>query len=206
MQYIYIYHRLKMCLKLTWLMWLNNSHLPVFSWVIVTDLWGCDQYSPRVQLLSNVFAAMNHFITIVLIGAFISFFPNELKASQGWTLFEACCQWALLNVQIITLLFPLTVQKYMYPPVSKVHAGSFHVSVIHRTLTWTTWFLTCIHNQYCVCVKNTQCILNDGSVTYIHPATGSPSALDLPVCNPSINNYLWIVWHFDQTQNGQWHH
>ena len=42
--------------------------------------------------------------------------------------FEACCQRALLNVQIITLLFTFTVQKYIYPPVSKVHAGSFLVS------------------------------------------------------------------------------
>ena len=51
---------------------------------------------------------------------------------------------AILNVQIIALLFPLTVHKYVYPPVSKVHAGSFRVSVIHRTLTWTTGSLTCV--------------------------------------------------------------
>ena len=43
--------------------------------------------------------------------------------------FEACCQRALLNVQIIPLLFPFTVQKYVYPPVNKVHAWSFRVSV-----------------------------------------------------------------------------
>ena len=30
------------------------------------------------------------------------------------------------------------------------------------------------------------CILNDGSLTYIHPATGSTSALDLSVCGPSL--------------------
>ena len=29
-------------------------------------------------------------------------------------------------------------------PVLQVHAGSFRVSVIHRTLTWTTWALTCV--------------------------------------------------------------
>ena len=28
--------------------------------------------------------------------------------------FEAYCKWALLNVQIIALLFPFTVHKYMY--------------------------------------------------------------------------------------------
>ena len=30
------------------------------------------------------------------------------------------------------------------------------------------------------------CILNDGSSTYIHPATGSTSALDLSICGPSM--------------------
>lgn len=30
------------------------------------------------------------------------------------------------------------------------------------------------------------CILNDGSVTYIHPATVSTSALDLSICAPSL--------------------
>ena len=29
-------------------------------------------------------------------------------------------------------------------------------------------------------------ILNDGSLTYIHPATGSTSALDLSICGPSL--------------------
>ena len=32
-------------------------------------------------------------------------------------------------MQIIPLLFPFTVQKYVYPPVNKVHAWSFRVSV-----------------------------------------------------------------------------
>ena len=54
---------------------------------------------------------------------------------------EACCQWALLSVQITrhytTLQFKFTVKKYMYPSVSKVHAGSVRVPVIHRTLTLT---------------------------------------------------------------------
>ena len=31
--------------------------------------------------------------------------------------FEACCQWVLHNVQIITLLSAFTVQKYIYPSV-----------------------------------------------------------------------------------------
>ena len=77
---------------------------------------------------------------------------NMLVEPQGDESFEACCQWALHNVQIITLLFQFTVQKYISPPDSKVHAGLkyisppdskvhagfFHVSVVHQTLTWTT--------------------------------------------------------------------
>ena len=36
------------------------------------------------------------------------------------------------------------------------------------------------------------CILNDGSSTYIHPTTGSTSALDLSICGPSlVLDYEW---------------
>ena len=56
---------------------------------------------------------------------------------QGWKLWSMLPIGAILNVQIITLLFPFTAQKYIYPPVTKVHARSFHVSVIHQTLTWS---------------------------------------------------------------------
>ena len=38
------------------------------------------------------------------------------------------------------------------------------------------------------------CILNDGSSTHIHPATGSTSALDLSICDPSlVPDYEWNV-------------
>ena len=33
------------------------------------------------------------------------------------------------------------------------------------------------------------CILNDGSATYFHPATGSTSALDFSICGP----WLWLI-------------
>ena len=51
-------------------------------------------------------------------------FQINLKRCRAETSesFEACCQWVLLNVQIITLLFTFTIQKYIYPPVSKVYA------------------------------------------------------------------------------------
>ena len=38
------------------------------------------------------------------------------------------------------------------------------------------------------------CILNDGSSTYIHPATGSTSALDLCICGPTlVLDYEWNI-------------
>ena len=87
----------------------------------------------------------------LLKGAFISIFSNQLKMPQAES-FKACCQWALLNVQRITLLLTFNVQKYIYPPVSKDHAGSFCVSVIHRTLTRTTGSLTCMQDHSYACM------------------------------------------------------
>ena len=89
---------------------------------------------------------------IVLMGAFISLFPNRLKAPQGWKHWSLLLLWVLLNVKIITILFPFTVQKYIYPPVSKVHAGSFCVSVIHQTLIWTIGSFTCVRDNSYMCV------------------------------------------------------
>ena len=59
--------------------------------------------------------------------------------------FEACCQWEILIVIVCkslhsTLLFKFTLQRYIYPSVSKDYnyAASFHVFVFHQTLTVTT--------------------------------------------------------------------
>ena len=93
-------------------------------------------------------------IIIILIGAFISIFTNQLKAPQVES-FETCCQWALLNVQIVTLYiysFHLLYRSTFFPPVNKVHAGYFLVFVIHRTLTQPTGSLTCVHEHSCACV------------------------------------------------------
>ena len=37
-----------------------------------------------------------------------------------------------------------------------------------------------------ILTKHNLCILNDTSFTYIHPATASPSAVDLSICSPNI--------------------
>ena len=77
---------------------------------------------------------------------------NSKRAPHGWKL------WSLLTMGAAHCanhyqLFIFTVQKYIYPYVSKVHAGSFRVAVIHRNLTWTTGSLTCVsdHSYACVC-------------------------------------------------------
>jgi len=37
-----------------------------------------------------------------------------------------------------------------------------------------------------ILTKHNLCILNDSSSTYVHPATGSSSAIDLSMCSPDI--------------------
>jgi len=43
-----------------------------------------------------------------------------------------------------------------------------------------------------IITKHHLCILNDSSSTYIHPATGSSSAIDLSICSPDI--FLDMQW------------
>jgi exonuclease III len=43
-----------------------------------------------------------------------------------------------------------------------------------------------------IILKYNMSLLNDGSVTYLHPATGSKSAIDLSMCDPSM--YLDFDW------------
>ena len=72
--------------------------------------------------------------------------------------FEAHCQWTLHSVQItrlVTLHYLLNLlhrSTCLHPSVSKVHAGSFPVYVIQRTLTWTTGSLTCVRDHSYACV------------------------------------------------------
>ena len=43
-------------------------------------------------------------------------------------------------------------------------------------------------------LKHNLSILNDGSNTYLHPATGSSSAIDLSIASPSLYlDYSWEV-------------
>ena len=88
-----------------------------------------------------------YYYSIVLMGAFISIFSKLTQSATGLKVVKPAG-----NGRYITLLFTFTVQKYMYPPVRKVHGGSFRVSVIHRILTWTTGFLTCGRHHSSVCV------------------------------------------------------
>ena len=62
---------------------------------------------------------------------------------------------ARFTVQTCTILFASTVQKYshfVHLSVKCMLARSVRVSVIHRTLTWTTACLTCVREQSCACV------------------------------------------------------
>ena len=73
-------------------------------------------------------------IFIILMGTFISFFPNQFKALRRD---EACCQWVLLNVQISSLPFTFTVQKYIYPFVNKLYESMRILNIFESAGEWT---------------------------------------------------------------------
>ena len=84
------------------------------------------------------------------------FIKNELIAPGRVVSCEACCQWALLIVckSLEQWHYPTSKcdVQYMYPSISKVHAGSLRVSVIHRLLTWTTGCWTWVRDHSYACV------------------------------------------------------
>ena len=49
-------------------------------------------------------------------------------------------------------------------------------------------------------LKHNLSVLNDGSPTYLHPATGSLSAIDLSITDPSL--FLDFSWSVDSDQHG----
>ena len=67
----------------------------------------------------------------------------------------------------------------MYPSVDKVHAGSFRVSVIHRTLTGS---LKCVRDYPCVCVYTQGLHLQRVSTTFL---TDSEKTLTVFCCAPA---------------------
>ena len=47
----------------------------------------------------------------------------------------------------------VTESRYPTQIYYKVHAGSFRVSIIHRTLTWTTGSVTCVRDHSYACLN-----------------------------------------------------
>ena len=64
-------------------------------------------------------------------------------------------QWEFLP-WVIMVAFPkerqLQQSRATQPYLSKVHIGLFRVSIIHRTMTWTTGSLTCVRDYSYACV------------------------------------------------------
>ena len=109
------------------------------------------------------------------------FITNELTALSMIVSFEACCQWALLRVPITRLVtLPYCIETTFYPSVSKVHTGCFRVSIIHRTLIWTTGFLACIHDHSCA--------------WYIHTGVAGVYILG-GICRTHVLNHTKLIGH-----------
>ena len=54
-----------------------------------------------------------------------------------------------------------------------------------------------------ILLKHNLSLLNDGSYTYLHPAAGSSSAIDLSIVTPSL--YLDFCWQVITDQHGSDH-
>ena len=72
-------------------LWLTLLNRPVWFWNKMRSPEGTltGLYKESVIIIIIILI-----MTILFIGTFISIFPNQFKAPQGW-IFEACCQWAL---------------------------------------------------------------------------------------------------------------
>ena len=102
---------------------------------------------------------------------------------------------------------PITVCSVYFPPTSSRNHTHllFLVSQLPSPVLLmgdlnshsTLW--GCDHtNQKCLLeietflVQSSLCLLNNQSTTYLHPATGSQSSLDLAFCDPSL--FLDFTW------------
>ena len=78
--------------------------------------------------------------------------PGALGRIVG---FEIRCQWVLLGVQI-TRLYPIINLHLLYRDTFIILSvkcyRSVRVSVIHRTPTWTTGFVTCVRHHSYACL------------------------------------------------------
>ena len=148
-------------------------------------------------------------IIIALIGAFfISIFPNQLKPPQRWKLFEACCYFNAKNHYPTISIYCNYISTFILLS-SKCMLGLFMFpAVIHRTLTWTTWYLTCVrdHSDACVYTRGVgtptasqQNIFDSEKLTFFllcswwdsnlgHVDLESEALPTEPPCHPNINN------------------
>ena len=66
----------------------------------------------------------------------------------------------------------------------QVHAGYYRVSIIHRTLTWTTGMLTCVHDLSYACVYTRG--LNTPTASQHNPFDSEKLTVPLTGFEPSI--------------------
>ena len=125
---------------------------------------------------------------LVLIGAFISISSKSTQSAAGWKLWSllpmgaTSCANHCPTIYIYCTKVPLSSWQY------KVHAGSFRVSVIPQTLTWTTGSLTCIRDHSHACVY---------TLRSLHEHTGSeesnaiyPDRCCSEACNNDVDLYM----------------
>jgi hypothetical protein len=108
----------------------------------------------------------------------------------------------------ITIHIALTLCSIYVPPSSSPSAADFQALLdqlpqpfllvgdfnAHNPLWGSTNFNNRGKVLEDVIAHNNLCVFNDDSFTYLHPATGHYSALDLSICSPSIvDEFSWSV-------------
>ena len=184
------------------------------------------KYSPKVLCLQETLLSDNDTITLKDYTLYNTICNDNARASGGSTIAVANCvpqrQIELkTNLQAVavevTLHRPLSICSLYLPPNLTLSVddldnianqlpqpylllGDFNA---HNPM----WGSTSINNKGNVTEKfidNLQlCLLNDKSSTYLHPATGSFSCIDLSLAHPSI--YLDFAWSVLDEQYGSDH-
>ena len=89
------------------------------------------------------------FLTVFLVVIMKNFNRRDSHGHHGSKRRELAQHAHSLGSQAFTYTF---ASRQLQARGASVHAGSFRVSVIHETLTWTTGSLSCVRDHSCACV------------------------------------------------------
>ena len=105
---------------------------------------------------STISSSSSSSSSIVIIIIIVLMYLNLSKPTQsaaGLKVLKPAANRRHLMCKPLPYYVHFQYRRTLNPHLSKVHAGSFRVSVIHRTLTWTTASLKRARDYVCACVQ-----------------------------------------------------